>query len=128
MKFTVGDYDRTRELVIDPVLQYSTYFGAEGYDASAAVVTDTNGDILMTGVTTSPRLPTVQTAQAEFGEIPMLSSRDSRERVRLSGLHISVARRVTQVVTSPLTVRAMRMSWAARCQRTFQRRALPIRN
>ena len=33
VEFALAKYDRNRELVIDPVLQYSTYLGLEGYDA-----------------------------------------------------------------------------------------------
>ena len=65
--FTLGDYDRSGEVVIDPVLQYSTYFGASGYDAGWSITTDQNGDIYMAGHTTSAQLPTSQTAQAVFG-------------------------------------------------------------
>ena len=63
VEFALADYDRKRELVIDPVLQYSTYLGQEGRDVAIAVATDRNGDIYMTGQTTSIRFQTGQTAQ-----------------------------------------------------------------
>ena len=40
VEFALADYDRKRELVIDPVLQYSTYLGQEGRDVAIAVATD----------------------------------------------------------------------------------------
>lgn len=58
VSFHLGLYDRTRRLVIDPVLIYSTYFGgggielsrgagiALGYDGSAYVVGDTDSELL----------------------------------------------------------------------------------
>ncbi|HYP06348.1 MAG TPA: SBBP repeat-containing protein [Bryobacteraceae bacterium] len=67
VKFTLGDYDRSRELVIDPVVQYSTYFGNEGYEAGAAITSDRNGDVYVTGVTTSVRYSTTAMAQEVFG-------------------------------------------------------------
>jgi uncharacterized protein (TIGR03437 family) len=67
VEFALARYDRNRELVIDPVLQYSTYLGLEGYDAGVAVATDQNGDILITGVTNSTRFPTSQKAQQNPG-------------------------------------------------------------
>ena len=67
VEFAVANYDRNRELVIDPVLQYSTYLGLEGYEAGVGVATDQNGDILITGVTNSTRFPTAQKAQPNPG-------------------------------------------------------------
>ncbi|MBS1914168.1 MAG: hypothetical protein JST22_19425 [Bacteroidetes bacterium] len=32
--FTIGDYDRSRDLVIDPTLHWSTYLGGSGWDLS----------------------------------------------------------------------------------------------
>ena len=41
-KFTLGEYDRTKPLVIDPVLKYSTYFSG-GYDYPLSAVGDASG-------------------------------------------------------------------------------------
>lgn len=46
--FRVGEYDRTRALVIDPVLDYSTYLGI-GSDA-AAIAVDSSGSAYVTGI------------------------------------------------------------------------------
>lgn len=67
VEFALAKYDRKRELVIDPVLQYSTYLGQEGRDVAVSVATDANGDIYMTGQTTSVRFPTGQKAQSSPG-------------------------------------------------------------
>ena len=67
VEFALANYDRKRELVIDPVLQYATYLGQEGRDVAVSVATDANGDIYMTGQTTSVRFPTGQKAQNSAG-------------------------------------------------------------
>lgn len=63
VEFALAKFDRTRPLVIDPVLQYSTYFGQEGQDQSLSVTTNANGDIYMTGQTSSVRFQTAGKAQ-----------------------------------------------------------------
>jgi hypothetical protein len=59
--FTIGDYDHNRELVIDPVLSYSTYLGAGG-ESLVKVAVDAADNIYLAGSTTSayffpPTLP-----------------------------------------------------------------------
>jgi uncharacterized repeat protein (TIGR01451 family) len=55
--FALGAYDRSRELVIDPVIDYSTYFGGSGDEHSTSVAVDGGGNVYLTGSTTSPNLP-----------------------------------------------------------------------
>ena len=64
--FTVGDYDHSLPLVIDPVLSYSTYFGGSADDTAAAVAVDTNGFIYVVGETLSTKLATVGAFQTNF--------------------------------------------------------------
>jgi hypothetical protein len=54
----VGPYDRKRELIIDPVLQYSTFLGGTTSDAALAIAVDSNGDAYITGRTNSADFPT----------------------------------------------------------------------
>ncbi len=56
--FTIGDYDRSRELVIDPTLTYSTYLGGSGIEGSVKVAVDSAGLIYVAGSTTSSDFPT----------------------------------------------------------------------
>jgi len=51
--FSVGDYDHSLPLVIDPILSYSTYFGGNGTDEAWTVAMDTNGFVYIAGQTTS---------------------------------------------------------------------------
>jgi len=56
--FAVGDYDRSTPLVIDPVLDYSTYLGGTGYELGYAVAVDSSGSAYVTGTTGSADFPT----------------------------------------------------------------------
>jgi Beta-propeller repeat/Domain of unknown function DUF11 len=51
--FALGQYDRNRELIIDPVLAYTTYFGGLGSEINPQVAVDANSDIFLAGTTTS---------------------------------------------------------------------------
>jgi len=55
--FTVGPYDHSRDLVIDPVLSYSTYFGGSGSESLTKIATDFASNIYVAGSTTSADLP-----------------------------------------------------------------------
>jgi hypothetical protein len=55
--FAIGTYDRSRELVIDPILTFSTYFGGSGDEHSTSIAVDGSFNIYLTGSTTSPNLP-----------------------------------------------------------------------
>jgi hypothetical protein len=51
--FAVGDYDHSRELVIDPVLSYSSYLGGSGTESSPEVAVDAAGLIYVATATDS---------------------------------------------------------------------------
>ena len=55
--FQVGAYDHTQELIIDPVLTYSTYLGGSGYDSGSAIAVDSTGAVYVTGFTLSDNFP-----------------------------------------------------------------------
>jgi hypothetical protein len=58
IKFKLGAYDSTKQLVIDPLLVFSTYFGGSGEDDIEAM-TACGGDICVTGRTNSISFPVV---------------------------------------------------------------------
>jgi hypothetical protein len=68
--FSVGRYDPTKTLIIDPVLVYSTYLAGVPVDM-AGVATNSAGDTFLTGLTYSSTFPTTagayQTACASCG-------------------------------------------------------------
>jgi hypothetical protein len=56
--FEVGDYDKRRELIIDPVvLTYSTYLGGEDMDMGLSIAVDSKGNAYITGDTDSIDFP-----------------------------------------------------------------------
>lgn len=52
----LGEYDRRRELVIDPVLMFSSYVGGSSTDGATAVAVDASGYVYVAGNTLSPDL------------------------------------------------------------------------
>jgi len=57
--FELGNYDRSRELVIDPsvAVTYASYLGGTGNDAAYAIAFDNSGAAYVTGQTSSPNFP-----------------------------------------------------------------------
>ena len=56
--FQVGEYDKSLALVIDPILDYSTYLGGFGSDPARSIAVDSDGNAYVSGQTTSPNYPT----------------------------------------------------------------------
>jgi outer membrane protein assembly factor BamB/plastocyanin len=56
--FSVGSYDRSRPLVIDPVLSYSTYLGGSLDDIPVGIAVDDQGEAFVAGLTDSTNFPT----------------------------------------------------------------------
>ena len=63
--FKVGSYDRAKELVIDPVIAYSSYLGVEGVGSDIAM--DAAGNIYFSGYTTATTLPVTSGAYQSQG-------------------------------------------------------------
>ncbi|HEU5239565.1 MAG TPA: SBBP repeat-containing protein, partial [Pyrinomonadaceae bacterium] len=56
--FEIGDYDPSLPLIIDPTLVYSSYLGGGSDDAGSSIALDNNGNLFVTGVTSSTNFPT----------------------------------------------------------------------
>ena len=65
--FEVEGYDKTKPLVIDPVLDYSTYLGGSDTDWAFGVAADSVGDAYVTGLTQSSDFPTQGSPQPLVG-------------------------------------------------------------
>ncbi len=71
--FELGRYDRQRDLIIDPVLLYASYFGGSSYDCVNDIALDAEGAIYVTGYTFSdtnfPLVSAIFTNQAGFRDV-----------------------------------------------------------
>lgn len=71
--FSVGDYDHSKPLVIDPVVVFSTYLGGSGGDdlftmeAGLGITVDAAGSVYIVGVTPSGDFPTLNSTQPFAG-------------------------------------------------------------
>ena len=57
VSFAIGNYDRTRPLVIDPVLVYASYLGGTFSDQAFDITVDSAGNAYVTGSTFSNNFP-----------------------------------------------------------------------
>jgi hypothetical protein len=76
--FDVPNYDKTKALVIDPVLAYSSYLGGTGDEGGscAGIAVDSDGNAYVVGGTTSIDFPTTKdSVQPTYGGGPVPSDR-----------------------------------------------------
>jgi hypothetical protein len=64
ISFILGPYDHTRELIIDPTVTYSTYFGGDFADYGLSIAVDASGNEYVTGATDSDTIPGDSSARA----------------------------------------------------------------
>jgi hypothetical protein len=58
VSFSLGTYDHSQPLVIDPILTYSTYLGGNDDDFALGIAADAEGNAYVTGYTDSTNYPT----------------------------------------------------------------------
>ncbi len=57
LSFNISDYDRTQDLVIDPVINWATYYGGSDGDHSHAIAIDYQANVVISGWTLSKNFP-----------------------------------------------------------------------
>jgi Tol biopolymer transport system component len=57
--FEISNYDKSKTLVIDPALVYSSYLGGSADDIGYGIATDGQGNVYVTGRTLSTNFPTL---------------------------------------------------------------------
>lgn len=62
----VAEYDKSRPLVIDPVIGYCATLGGSGASSGLAVAIDTNQNVYITGNTTANNFPVASAYQSSF--------------------------------------------------------------
>lgn len=67
VSFAIGAYDMRIELVIDPVIEFSTLEGGSGNDLALDVVVDSQGFAIVSGTSTSADFPLVNSVQGKMG-------------------------------------------------------------
>ena len=78
--FAIAAYDPKAELIIDPVLEYSTYLGGSKADQGRAIATDSFGNVYVTGYTMSVNFPVT------LGSLQPSVGRKSRQAVFVTKL------------------------------------------
>jgi hypothetical protein len=66
IRLTVGSYVREEELIIDPVLEFSTFLGGSIEDVARDIAVDAYGFVYVAGYTTSTDFPTISPVQGNF--------------------------------------------------------------
>ncbi|MBP9663007.1 MAG: SBBP repeat-containing protein [Pyrinomonadaceae bacterium] len=56
--FALGEYDASKELVIDPILSYGSYLGGNAFDEGRGIKVDAAGNAYITGTAASLNFPT----------------------------------------------------------------------
>jgi hypothetical protein len=67
--FQIGEYDPTKPLIIDPVIDYSTLLSGSGADQGTAIAADSEGFVYITGMTDSLNFPTTAGAFSRTSSI-----------------------------------------------------------
>ena len=66
IRFELASYDKTKSLVVDPVVVYSTFLGGSQNDHATGIAVDSLNNAYVTGFTTSPDFPTANPFQGQY--------------------------------------------------------------
>jgi uncharacterized protein (TIGR03437 family) len=80
----IADYDRSRALVVDPVLKYGTFFGGPGGGGAQKVKLDAAGNVYLGGVLAIPQSdsdPFSSVANSDSGELAVIKFSPSQNAI-----------------------------------------------
>ncbi|HWQ57284.1 MAG TPA: SBBP repeat-containing protein [Bryobacteraceae bacterium] len=81
--FRLAPYDRSKPLVIDPLVTFSASLGGSGFDAAYATASDSAGNIYITGETASSNVNLTGTATASRANRDIFVAKISPDRTSL---------------------------------------------
>ncbi|HEV2424216.1 MAG TPA: SBBP repeat-containing protein [Terriglobia bacterium] len=85
VRFRVGAYDHSRQLVIDPSLSYASYLGGTGNDYGNGIAIDSSGNAYLTGQTFSTNFPKLNAYQSTCSSCSISESNVFVTKVNASG-------------------------------------------
>ena len=89
IQLALSDYDHTKPLTIDPVIEYSTYLGGNGDDTASAIAVGSDGSPYVGGHLQSPNYPNLNPFQQASGtEQDIVVAKFTPSRKRAGVLHI----------------------------------------
>ena len=86
----IGNYDDARELVIDPILAYSTYIGGSNIDGANGIAVAPDGTAFITGGTFSSQLSDGSSTSAERWRRPRFSAGRVRRKNQRRWIYASL--------------------------------------
>ncbi|MGI8549536.1 MAG: SBBP repeat-containing protein [Dehalococcoidia bacterium] len=85
---TLGDYDRSEPLTIDPTLVYSTYLGGSLFDQGNAIAVEATGSAYIAGATASFDFPTMNPEQTVNKGAPKMATNAFITKLNTAGTAI----------------------------------------
>ena len=99
VRFRTGVYDRNRVLVIDPEIVFEQTFGGSGVTLATGLARDSQGNLYVTGNTSSVDFPTLDPLQSKLGSAPLIVSSDGGKS--WSDVFLGTASQVNFIAAAP---------------------------
>jgi uncharacterized protein (TIGR03437 family) len=99
VRFRTGVYDRNRALTIDPEIVFEQTFGGSGVTLATGLARDSQGNLYVTGSTSSVDFPTLNPVQGQLGSAPLIVSSDGGKS--WSDVFLGTASQVNFIAAAP---------------------------